>query len=493
MQMTKRFLSLILALTMVVSMFAGISINASAASVSGTFKKYTAETDGALVEGDYLIVYDGKAMKAEVSSGRLAYGEVTATDDAIGNPDESLVWHIAASDTYYTIYNESTKMYAASTGAKNKAQLLADGTNDMALWTATGTDTFELVNKANKAKNVNSNLRNNGTFGFACYATGTGGALTLYKLDADAPVCEHTNVTEIAAVAATCTTAGSEAGTKCADCGAILTGCTVIEALGHAWNEGEITTAATCTEDGVKTFACTREGCTETKTETVPATGHTYVNGVCSVCGEAEPAKTTYKLVSDASTLKAGDVIVLASASKNKAASAFAGKTFFNAVDVTIADGMFETSEAIEITLGGETGAWTLTTSEGGIGTSAAKALKLDDGTLTWTIEIDAATGAATIASTNTTLGRILYNNGATRFLNYTTATNASMLLPEIYIKTAACEHANVENVAEVPATCTEDGIQAGTKCADCGKILSGCAVIPATGHNYGEDGKCTV
>ena len=200
MQMTKRFLSLILALTMVVSMFAGISINASAASVSGTFKKYTAETDGALVEGDYLIVYDGKAMKAEVSSGRLAYGEVTATNDAIANPDESLVWHIAASDTYYTIYNESTKMYAASTGAKNKAQLLADGTNDMALWTATGTDTFELVNKANKAKNVNSNLRNNGTFGFACYATSTGGALTLYKLDADAPVCEHTNVTEIAAV-----------------------------------------------------------------------------------------------------------------------------------------------------------------------------------------------------------------------------------------------------------------------------------------------------
>ena len=408
-------------------------------------------TDGTIAEGDYLIVYDGKAMKAAVSSGRLAYADVTATGDAIANPDESLVWHIAASGTYYTIYNESTQMYAASTGAKNKAQLLADGTNDMALWTATGTDTFELVNKANAAKKVNSNLRNNGTYGFACYATSTGGALTLYKLDAAAPVCAHTNVTEVAAVAATCTTAGSEAGTKCADCGAILTGCATVAALGHAWNEGEITTAATCTESGVKTLACTREGCTETKTEAVAAIGHTYVNGVCSVCGEAEPAKTTYKLVTDVSTLKAGDVIVIASASKGKAASAFAGKSFFNAVDVTVADGAFETSKAIEITLGGEAGAWTLTTSEGGIGTSAAKSLTLDGGTLTWTITVDAATGAATIASTDTTLGRILYNNGATRFLNYTSATNASMLLPEIYIKTAACEHANVENVAEVP------------------------------------------
>ena len=251
MQMTKRFLSMILAIAMICGMLAGITVSASAVSVSGNFKKYTTETDGAIAEGDYLIVYDGKAMKAAVSSGRLAYADVTATGDAIANPDESLVWHIAASGTYYTIYNESTKMYAASTGAKNKAQLLADGTNDMALWTATGTDTFEFVNKANAAKKVNSNLRNNGTFGFACYAASTGGALTLYKLDADAPVCEHTNVTEVAAVAATCTTAGSEAGTKCAACGAILTGCATVAALGHDYKA--VVTSPTCTEKGYTT------------------------------------------------------------------------------------------------------------------------------------------------------------------------------------------------------------------------------------------------
>ena len=183
MQMTRRFLSMILAVAMICGMLTGITISASAVSVSGSFVKYTAEADGTIAEGDYLVVYNGKAMKAAVVSGRLSYAEVTAENDAIANPDEALVWHIAASDTYYTLYNASTKSYAAGTGVKNKAQLLADGTSDEALWTGSGTDAFEFVNKANTAKKVNANLRSNGTYGFACYAASTGGALTLYKLD----------------------------------------------------------------------------------------------------------------------------------------------------------------------------------------------------------------------------------------------------------------------------------------------------------------------
>ena len=43
------------------------------------------------------------------------------------------------------------------------------------------------------------------------------------------------------------------------------------DALGHAWDEGKVTKAATETETGVKTFTCTR--CGETKTEVIPAGG----------------------------------------------------------------------------------------------------------------------------------------------------------------------------------------------------------------------------
>ena len=41
----------------------------------------------------------------------------------------------------------------------------------------------------------------------------------------------------------------------------------------HAWNEGEVTTPATCTAAGEKTYTCT--ACSATKKETIPATGHT--------------------------------------------------------------------------------------------------------------------------------------------------------------------------------------------------------------------------
>lgn len=40
----------------------------------------------------------------------------------------------------------------------------------------------------------------------------------------------------------------------------------------HTWNDGEVTTAATCTDKGLKTFTCT--ACKETKTEEIPALGH---------------------------------------------------------------------------------------------------------------------------------------------------------------------------------------------------------------------------
>ncbi|MBQ7996586.1 MAG: Ig domain-containing protein [Paludibacteraceae bacterium] len=145
---------------------------------TGSFELFTGE----LVEDDYVIYYDGRAMKAEVASDRLQYDEVTPEDNKIEDPADAVIWHIAKSGDYWTVYNELEEKYAASTGAKNKAQLTAT-LDDKALWTVTKDENgaFEFVNKQNTANGVNANLRNNTTYGFACYATATGGALSLYK------------------------------------------------------------------------------------------------------------------------------------------------------------------------------------------------------------------------------------------------------------------------------------------------------------------------
>lgn len=137
---------------------------------------------GNLTEGDYVIVYDNGAMKSSVTSSRLDYSEVTITSNSITGPAEDLVWHIAQSGDNWTIYNAKVAKYAASTGAKNKAQLLESGTDNKSLWTVTVSEgTYDFVNVANEKAEVNANLRRNGTYGFACYARSTGGALSLYK------------------------------------------------------------------------------------------------------------------------------------------------------------------------------------------------------------------------------------------------------------------------------------------------------------------------
>ena len=107
------------------------------------------------------------------------------------------------------------------------------------------------------------------------------------------------------AVAPTCTKTGLTAGSHCSVCNEVLKARKEIPALGHTWNDGEVTTAPTCTESGIKTFTC--ETCGETRTEEIKATGHTVVvdNAVdptctktgltagshCSVCNEVLKAQ----------------------------------------------------------------------------------------------------------------------------------------------------------------------------------------------------------
>lgn len=136
---------------------------------------------GDLEEGDYLIVYDGAAMNTTVSESRLQYETVTISNNVIETNNAAIVWHIAPSGNYWTLYNADADAYAASTGVKNKAQMLAGSNDDKAKWTVSGTSVYEFVNKQNTTNNVNANLRRNGTYGFACYATSTGGALSLFK------------------------------------------------------------------------------------------------------------------------------------------------------------------------------------------------------------------------------------------------------------------------------------------------------------------------
>ena len=150
-------------------------------SVSGSFNLFS----GNLVEGDYILYYNNYALKNVVSSNRFGYSSITPSNNSFTDPAESIVWHLAKDgDTdYWTLYNDAVDKYAGGTGTKNQGALL-ESITDYARWTVTGTNTYDFENKGRAeggSDTGNKWLRNNGTNGFACYASGTGGALTLYK------------------------------------------------------------------------------------------------------------------------------------------------------------------------------------------------------------------------------------------------------------------------------------------------------------------------
>lgn len=109
--------------------------------------------------------------------------------------------------------------------------------------------------------------------------TGSGSSTTVNKGTTSSgggsytPPAQHTHTWDAGVVTkeATCTEAGVKTYT-CTTCSATKT--EEIPATGHTWNDGEVTTAATCTEAGVKTYTCTV--CNATKPEAIEALGHDW-------------------------------------------------------------------------------------------------------------------------------------------------------------------------------------------------------------------------
>ena len=117
---------------------------------------------------------------------------------------------------------------------------------------------------------------------------------------------------EIAAVAATCTTEGSTAGSKCSVCGEILVAPETIPALGHSFGEWSVTKAPTATEAGTLTRTCERDG-SHTETFVLPMlseTDYTYEVTKAATCTETGTA--TYTYVKDGQNILAATVTLTA-------------------------------------------------------------------------------------------------------------------------------------------------------------------------------------
>ena len=88
------------------------------------------------------------------------------------------------------------------------------------------------------------------------------------------PAAGHLHTEIKNAKEATCMKAGYTGDMYCKDCGEKISSGEVIAKLAHTWDEGEVTTAPTCTKPGVRTYTCSV--CKATRTEAIKATGHLH-------------------------------------------------------------------------------------------------------------------------------------------------------------------------------------------------------------------------
>ena len=311
--------------------------------------------------------------------------------------------------------------------------------------------------------------------------SGTGSGGTLKKLGTRTVVKEGHKAVKDAAVAATCETTGKTEGSHCSVCNTVIKAQTTTAALGHSWDSGKVTKAATCTAAGTKTYTCTR--CKKTRTETIAATGHKAVKDAavaatcetagktegshCSVCGIVIKAQTTIaalghswdsgKVTKAATCTTAGTKTYTCTRCKKTRTETIAATGHKVVKDAAVA----ATCETV-----GKT--------EGSHCSVCGTVLKSQTTTAALGHSWDG--GKVTKAATCTTAGTKTY-----------TCTRCKKTRTETI---AATGHKVVKDAA-VAATCETTGKTEGSHCSVCNTVIKAQTTTAALGHSW-DSGKVT-
>ncbi len=311
--------------------------------------------------------------------------------------------------------------------------------------------------------------------------SGTGSGGTLKKLGTRTVVKEGHKAVKDAAVAATCETAGKTEGSHCSVCNTVIKAQTTVAALGHNWDSGKVTKAATCTATGTKTYTCSR--CKKTRTETIAATGHKEVKDAavaatcettgktegshCSVCNTVIKAQTTVAALGHSwDGGKVAKAATCTAAGTKTYTCTRCKKTRTETIAATGHKVVKDTAVAATCETTGKT--------EGNHCSVCGTVLKAQTTVAALGHSWDG--GKITKAATCTAAGTKTY-----------TCTRCKKTRTETI---AATGHKAVKDAA-VAATCETTGKTEGSHCSVCGTVLKAQTTVAALGHSW-DNGKVT-
>ena len=256
------------------------------------------------------------------------------------------------------------------------------------------------------------------------------------------------------------------------------TACGYVEKASHKWNSGTVTTSATCSKEGTKTFTCTT--CSHTKTEAIKKLDHTYGKWTkvdetnhsksCS-CGDTVTAKHNWdggKVTTPATCSKEGVKTFTCkdcNATKTEAIAKVT-HTYTNACDnsCNACGEMRNTSHKYETTWSTDaTNHWHKCSVCGDKADNAAHTAS------DWIVDKEASELKA----------------GS----KHQECTICKKTLKTESIPATGCKHGDTKVAGVKDATCEEDGYTGDTVCKICNTVMTPGTAIPATGHDIETTG----
>ncbi|MBR6825021.1 MAG: 5'-nucleotidase C-terminal domain-containing protein, partial [Oscillospiraceae bacterium] len=417
-----------------------------------------------LKNGDKVVIYNagsGKAMSSTKPGYYLAGVDLTVVDNVITTEDTTVIWTVRVNDdgSYSFLQNDTelsadTSVNGDKTYTNIHVQNGLNGNWELIVCNAENSS-FYIANTGIDAKYEKVYLEWYGKqSGFSAYDTSadrlneTEFGFQFFALDAEKP-CDH------------------------------------------AWDEGKVTTEATCEADGVMTFTCTI--CGATKTEVIPAPGHNMVDGECTVC-HYRPDNTTYARVNE---IKEGDEIIIVCATRNVALSGIYGGYNNNGTPVTPVDDVITTDDSTIVWTVGKEGDFYTFTYDGkmiAMGTGYTS-MPLGEVNYKWQLQPAANEGTFYLVNLDREPGKAYYMQWYEE-KNYWSAyhtLNDDLMALAFYANTEnpnpPCEHAWDEGVVTTEPTCKDEGVKTFT-CTKCGATKT--ESVPPTGEHTIEGDTCT-